>query len=383
MALSERIIKQSILAAAIGTALGCLLGSIAVAAMILHPVVLAALTKPPAAPSRPIAYAYTPTAGPTETDVPEPTDPPPTHTPIPKPTRTATLNPLTPLPTRTPGPSPTRTAAPTRTPRAVVEHFLVGRPVAANAAGTVPTWIYLYGTTMKGDLDVHHGEEFENPVGTPLYAVANGTVVVAGGDNKPVCGDAGKSVCGRDLSPEFNGFYGKLVVIRLEETFGGRRVYALYGHMSKVTVNAGDIVNQGDPIGEVGGSGVAQGGPHLHFEIRLDTNDYAHTRNPILWMAPASGRGSLAGRYTDMKGNLIRGAIVDVYRGSDNKLIYETETYGHDRWPDVNSDDQLGENFGIGDVPVGDYIVRIQGQSYATRVTISEGRLTFIEMGGP
>jgi hypothetical protein len=236
---------------------------------------------------------------------------------------------------------------------------------------------------MKGDLDVHHGEEFVNPVGTPLYAVADGIVVVAGSDIKPICGDAGKSVCGRDTSPEFGGFYGKLVVIQLAQTYENQRIYALYGHMSKIGVSAGDSVKQGDPVGEIGGSGVAQGGAHLHFEIRINTNDYAHTRNPILWMAPLPGRGSLAGRYTDMKGNLIRGAIVDVYRGSDNKLIYETETYGHDRWPDVNSDDQLGENFGIGDIPAGDYVVRIQGQPYAARVTISEGRLSFVEMGGP
>ena len=47
-----------------------------------------------------------------------------------------------------------------------------------------PALTYLYGTTARGDLDVHHGEEFVNSTGTPLYAVGDGVVVTAGNDTQ-------------------------------------------------------------------------------------------------------------------------------------------------------------------------------------------------------
>src|SRR3972149_2837466 len=253
--------------------------------------------------------------------------------PSPTPTHTATLTPtqtstptmtatFTPLPTATftptPKPSATRTATTPRTgaatatrvpARTVANHFMMGRPVPSNVAMIAPDPIYLYGTTRYGDLDVHHGEEFENPTGTSLYAVSDGTVVVAGSDVQPICGDNGKTVCGRDTSPDSGGYYGKLVVIQLARDYQGQRVFALYGHMNQITVQKGDVVKQGNAIGTIGSSGVALG-PHVHFEVRLGVNDYYHTRNPILWMTPLPGRGSLAGRYLDANDKPIRGAIV-------------------------------------------------------------------------
>ncbi len=252
--------------------------------------------------------------------------------------------------------------------------------MAQTAQVTVPDPTYLYGTTRFNDLDVHHGEEFENPIGTPLYAVADGTVVTAGSDDQPICGNDGKSVCGRSL--ESSGFYGKLIVIQLSRLFNGQRVFALYGHLNQINVSKGDQVKQGDAIGNIGMSGIALG-PHVHFEIRLDVNDYAHTRNPILWMTPLPGRGSLAGRYLDAKGNPVRGAIVNIFRADNNVFLFSTETYGNDKWPDVNSDDSLGENFAMGDLPAGDYTIHVSGQPFAARVAVQEGKLSFVEIGAP
>ncbi len=342
-----------------GTVVGCICGGIVIGTMALmqQSTAIAALFQSPT-PTR----MNTPTAYPTITLVPTRTASP---TPGPRPTSTATV-----------APNPTVTA-PNAT-RVLVTHFLVGRPVAPDATKLNPSWVYLYGTTEKGDLAVHHGEEFENPTGTPLYAVADGTIVTAGGDEQPACGDNGKTVCGAGLYA--GGFYGKLVVIQLAQNYRNQRVFALYGHMNRVAVSVGDAVKAGDPIGEIGATGVALG-PHVHFEIRLGVNDYAHTRNPVLWMTPLPGRGTLVGRYTDAKGNLIRGALVDIYR-ADGSLLLETETYGHDSAPDVNSDDEIGENFSVGDLPVGSYTVRISGQSFVQRVTIVEGKLSFVELGG-
>ena len=331
--------------------------------MVIQPVVVAALVKSP-----------TPT--PTHTSTPTSTATPTlTFTPTPLPTLTAT-----PTLSTTNAVTPTLGATATPTPRPLVQHFLMGRPVAPSANRTIPDPVYLYGTTEGGNLDVHHGEDFdENPIGTPLYAVADGTVVIAGSDEQPICGDDNKTVCGASLSPETDGFYGKLIVIRLRQTFAGQAVFALYGHVNSIDVDVGDDVKPGDLVGTIGEEGVAQG-PHLHFEVRLGVNDYAHTRNPILWMTPLPGRGSLAGRYTDAKGNLVRGANVNIYLASSNDFVVSTETYSRDQWPAVNSDDDLGENFAMGDLPVGDYLVRI-GQS-AQRFTIQAGKLTFVELGG-
>lgn len=329
-----------------------------------------------------VETAFAPTATPTLTPTRSIF---PTITLAPIATRTSTPAPFQPSSTAAPT-TPLATRTPTRTPFPVNEHFMVSRPVALSVAQgrplVNPDPVYLYGTTRFGDLDVHHGEEFENPTGTPLFAVADGTIVVAGQDTVPMCGDDGNKVCGRDLSKDSGGYYGNVVVLQLDQTYNGQRVFALYGHLNKIGVTKGDKVKEGDPIGEIGLSGIALG-PHVHFEIRLGTNDYAHTRNPILWMTPLPGRGALAGRINDFRGNLMRGAVLSVTSADGSYPALSTETYSRDRWPAVNSDDELGENFAMPDLPAGDYIIRVQGQQFAARATVLDGQVTFVDIGLP
>ncbi len=360
------------IAIVVGVVLGCLFGAIVFSLMAAPAILRVAFASP--------TSTRTATPMPTETSTPTATftaSPLPTSTFIPPPTATRT-----PIPTRNSAATPTRSGfTPTLTPtRAIVQHFIVGRPVATNAPNPVPDPIYLYGTTQSGTYDVHHGDDYDlNPVGTPLYAVADGTVVVAGSDVQPICGDDRKTVCGGYILPG-RGFYGKLIVIQLSQLFNGQRVFALYGHMNKITVSEGDHVKPGDPIGEIGASGIADG-PHVHFEIRLGVNDYGHTRNPILWRAPLPGRGSLAGRYADPNENPIRGAVINIYRANGD-FLYATETYSRDKWLAVNDDDDLEENFAAGDLAPGDYIVKVQGTQFAQRVTIQAGKLSFVDIGG-
>ncbi len=372
---SNRILQQLVLATLAGTILGCILGIVVIGVLLLtnQGPSFAAYFATPTPPETATLYP-TITLAPARTPTPEttPTIPPtlaPSATTV-RATSTKTRVATTRAPSLTPGPS--------RTPRPVAQHFLVGRPVAGNATSITPALFYLYGTTGMSQYDVHHGEEFVNPSGTPLYAVAAGTVVTAGSDEQPLCGDNGKSPCGRGLMP--GGFYGKTVVIQLAAPYNGQRVFALYGHMNEISVSVGDQVKPGDVLGKIGMTGIAEG-PHVHFEIRLGTNDYAHTRNPILWMTPLAGRGALAGRYADSQGNLVRGALVDIFR-ADNSFLMETETYSRDKWPAVNSDDDLGENFAVGDLAAGTYLVRIKGQPFSQRVTIQSGKLSFVDFGG-
>jgi len=57
------------------------------------------------------------------------------------------------------------------------------------------------------------------------------------------------------------GDYGNHVKIKNGE------ISTLYAHCSKIIVNEGDVIKQGQKIAEVGSTGKATG-PHLHFEIR-------------------------------------------------------------------------------------------------------------------
>ncbi len=292
----------------------------------------------------------------------------PTNTRVPTNTRT-------PTPTAT----PMATVAPTHTPYPTVEHFLFGRPVQPDAASNSPDRYYLYGTTGRGEYEVHHGEEFVNPLGTTVIAVANATVVVAGHDDLPQCGAGGNEICGR--KPDY---YGNVIILKLDDTYQGQPVYVAYGHVRAYYVKPGQHVRAGEPLGEVGQEGIAVG-PHVHFETRLGANSYASTRNSILWMRPLPGTGAIAGRLQDRNGAPVRAASVLIYADDvDGTYIGDTETYSRDQYPPVNSDDVLQENFAFPDLPEGSYIVRAYVGSliYSRRVFVKAGHLTFVVFGG-
>ena len=89
---------------------------------------------------------------------------------------------------------------------------------------------------------MHSGLDFAMPIGTPIYATANGVVLSVG------------------IQPG----YGHMVEIRHNFGFGTR-----YGHLNgKYAVKQGDFVKKGDIIAYSGNSGLSTG-PHLHYEIRF------------------------------------------------------------------------------------------------------------------
>lgn len=87
--------------------------------------------------------------------------------------------------------------------------------------------------------------DFAAPKGTPIYAVHDGTVLIA-------------------HPTGYNGGYGLYVVIDFTD---GRQ--AIFGHMSKVVAKAGDVVKQGDVIGYVGSTGHSTGA-HCHIGFHGD-----------------------------------------------------------------------------------------------------------------
>ncbi|HFD38794.1 MAG TPA: hypothetical protein ENJ31_02930 [Anaerolineae bacterium] len=316
----------------------------------------------------PPAILGTPTATLTPTWTPSPTPTAtPTFTPSPTPTPTRTATP-TPTPTITPTP----TAAFTPTPAPAASHLWLSNPIPPDAAGDrYPGDWFPYGATNKGRYHLHHGVDYMNPAGTEVLAAAAGTIVVAGEDREVVYGK----------KPDF---YGNLVVQELDQRFQGQPVYVLYGHLSQVLVRVGEHVQAGEVVGLVGQTGVAIGN-HLHLEVRLGANDYAHTRNPLLWLQPEPGQGVIAGRVVDADGQPVSEVPVIFFR--DGKWWRQTQTYGDtDKETDtpilVNGDDQLGENFALGYVPAGDYLVKVQigKKSYTEAVTVSPDDIAFVQI---
>ncbi len=153
----------------------------------------------------------------------------------------------------------------------------------------------------------------------------------------------------------FPNFYGNLVVERLDETYRGQPVFVLFGHLSKVEAKVGQRVSAGDEIGRVGAAGIAMG-PHLHLEVRIGRNDYGATRNPEFWLRMLPGRGTLVGRLLTPDGRAWPGATLYVRRADEPKRVFQTlYTYVDD--PQVNPDDEWGENFLWADAPAGDYLL--------------------------
>ena len=124
-----------------------------------------------------------------------------------------------------------------RTPQVWTRPFLGisgARPIST-AFGQ--TRHYTAGEALK----YHYGIDYPFPVGTPVQAINDGTVVVAG--QYPVRGG--------------------LVVID-----HGAGVVSLYMHQSRLLVKVGDKVTRGQKIGLVGTTGLSNG-PHLHLELRV------------------------------------------------------------------------------------------------------------------
>lgn len=284
-----------------------------------------------------------------------------TSTPNPSPSLTDTLR-TSPSVTLSPTLTQTLTSSPTPTPTPS-DHYWLERPIAPNGNDRVARF-YAYASRMDGTYPVHRGVEFVNDLETPALAVAPGTVIVAGDDSNRVYGAR-------------TDFYGKLVILELDRRYDGESVYVLYGHLSQVDVEVDQHVETGERIGLVGMTGVAEG-PHIHFEVRYGENDYDKTVNPELWLIPKEDEGTLAGQVLSPSGEPLPEVLLILYRATQpDNPIRETMTY-----PDkeVNPDPLWNENFAMGDLEAGEWLVELyhNGQIYTERVSVEAGATTWL-----
>ncbi|UZW55330.1 M23 family metallopeptidase [Sphingobium sp. JS3065] len=106
---------------------------------------------------------------------------------------------------------------------------------------------------FNGGARMHKGIDIPGPMGTKIYATADGIVNRAGWANG----------------------YGNLVQI----SHGGG-METRYGHMSKLLVASNSYVRRGQLIGLMGSTGRSTGS-HLHYEVRLD----GQAINPVPFVA--------------------------------------------------------------------------------------------------
>jgi hypothetical protein len=103
---------------------------------------------------------------------------------------------------------------------------------------------------------VHLGIDLGAPVGTKVFAFCDGVVHSAG------------------CNAEF-GDYGYVVVIEHDLPTDGKRVWALYGHLTKDSIRGkrpGSLVKKGQVIGRVGDCHENGGWlePHVHFQLSMN-----------------------------------------------------------------------------------------------------------------
>jgi murein DD-endopeptidase MepM/ murein hydrolase activator NlpD len=104
----------------------------------------------------------------------------------------------------------------------------------------------------------HPGLDIAAPRGTPILAAGHGRVVRAG----------------------WNSGYGQMV-----EIDHGRGYSTIYAHASRILVRAGQQVERGDVIAQVGSTGIATAS-HLHYEVRMN----GQQQNPANFFLPGTSR---------------------------------------------------------------------------------------------
>jgi murein DD-endopeptidase MepM/ murein hydrolase activator NlpD len=163
--------------------------------------------------------------------------------------------------------------------------------------------------------------------------------------------------------------------IRIKSVWNEKNTYVYYMHLTRPLVDSNITVQTGQPIAISGNTGNSTG-PHLHFEIRINTSDpsaFRSRRNPELWVA-ISGMGAIYGYVPNASNN----TRVDISPDPKPRPPYTTFgwalTYNFNDIR-IGSDDIYHENYAIGDVKPGIYTITALNGAYHRVVTVGPGEV--------
>lgn len=157
-----------------------------------------------------------------------------------------------------------------------IEQGAIAIPSAMPVSGTRFTSGYgVRSDPFRGRAAMHSGVDLAGPVGTKIYATADGVV---------------------ERSQVVSG-YGNLI-----ELTHGHGIETRYGHLSKRLVGEGDRVKRGQLIGLMGSTGRSTGS-HLHYEVRIN----GKAVNPIPFMQSNDYLIALQDRIAARSGKIAMG----------------------------------------------------------------------------
>jgi murein DD-endopeptidase MepM/ murein hydrolase activator NlpD len=130
---------------------------------------------------------------------------------------------------------------------------------------------------FRGTAAMHAGVDIPGPIGTPVYATADGIIARA----------------------ERAGGYGNLI-----EVNHGKGIATRYGHLSKIIVRDHERVKRGQLIGLMGSTGRSTGS-HLHYEVRID----GAAVNPVPYLQ--AGQLAMAADRAQRQRLAMGGPVVD------------------------------------------------------------------------
>lgn len=154
----------------------------------------------------------------------------------------------------------------------------------------------------------HAGLDFAAPIGTPIYAAADG-VVVEGRERYNVSG------------------FGSWIWLDCQDSVGKDFIYGHVKH-SGILVRAGDRVRAGQQIGVVGNEGQSTG-PHLHFEVWGSPGRLGGShQDPAPYLAGAAQPGESTARPVGKQGGTIYG--IDISEHNDGLSCARAKQEGVD-----------------------------------------------------
>ena len=154
-------------------------------------------------------------------------------------------------------------------PTPLWEGIFLRMPNAAPLGGFAQTRFYIH-NGKQVDQQTHLGFDLASVVHAPIPAANNGKVVFAG-----------------DL-----GIYGQCIIID-----HGLGLQTLYGHLSRMSVKAGDTVEKGQIIGNSGATGMAAG-DHLHYGVVVGGQEV----NPVEWWDASWIKNNVTSKLELVKG---------------------------------------------------------------------------------